>query len=441
MVRVDFCRSHFALCYLMNNNSNIPAFGDRRSRSGFTLVELMVSTALIAVLMGLLLGTVDQTQRVWQRTTAKVGQFQASRAAFESMTRRLSQATLNTYWRAYDTDITNNIAEYQLRRSSELQFISGSASRIFTSPNLASLNPSPTYAYPTHAVFFQAPTGYTETPASYLGLNSLLSTAGYFLEFGDDPQRPQSIPNANSRFRMRLMELNAPSESVTIFTRKPEINSADAQAYSTLHSIEPQVLDEAQKDYAGLVDKDGKSIRNFVRPFWMKAALERVAPSGAGGVPRFRYAHPLAENIVALVILPKLAVKDRKVGDTSAPDRLDSLAPNFEYDSWRVMKSDVKKGLANAARDNVLPPIVQVVMVAIDEPSAVRANFTANNPPKWTDGLFQTVTTESDLSAQIGSLEKALVGDDTKLTNRVNYRIFSTDVVIRGSKWSTKIND
>ena len=51
----------------------------RRSEDAFTLVELLVSTALIALLMLLLLGTVDQTQNVWKRTTAKIAQFQASR--------------------------------------------------------------------------------------------------------------------------------------------------------------------------------------------------------------------------------------------------------------------------------------------------------------------------------------------------------------------------
>ena len=46
-------------------------YPEATKRAGFTLVELMVSTALIAVLMLLLLGTVDQTQQVWKRTTAK----------------------------------------------------------------------------------------------------------------------------------------------------------------------------------------------------------------------------------------------------------------------------------------------------------------------------------------------------------------------------------
>ena len=56
----------------------------------FTIVEMLVSTAILGLLMVLLLSTVDQTQRVWLRTSNKLSQFQAARTAFEAMTRNLS---------------------------------------------------------------------------------------------------------------------------------------------------------------------------------------------------------------------------------------------------------------------------------------------------------------------------------------------------------------
>jgi uncharacterized protein (TIGR02599 family) len=68
---------------------------------GFTLVELLVSTALLTGLVLILVSILDQTQKTWRFTRTKVEQFSGARAAFEAMTRRLSQATLNTYW-AYD---------------------------------------------------------------------------------------------------------------------------------------------------------------------------------------------------------------------------------------------------------------------------------------------------------------------------------------------------
>src|ERR1043165_7333896 len=69
-----------------------------RPNSAFTLVELMVSTAVIVLIFATLLTMTDSTQRLTQSTSAKVEQFREARVAFEAMTRRISQATLNTYW-------------------------------------------------------------------------------------------------------------------------------------------------------------------------------------------------------------------------------------------------------------------------------------------------------------------------------------------------------
>src|SRR3954454_23767872 len=118
-------------------------FDDLRGegQSAFTTVELLVSMTLLAGVMVLLVGPVDQTKRVWRRSSEKVTQFQGARAAFESMTRRLSQATLNTYYRAFDTDIGLEKANMRFRRQSELQFISAPAKRILgASPQLSNLS-------------------------------------------------------------------------------------------------------------------------------------------------------------------------------------------------------------------------------------------------------------------------------------------------------------
>ena len=55
-------------------------------REAFTLVEVMVSSALLVFIMVLVISTVDQTQKVWSRAQSKVSQFQSARNAFESMT-------------------------------------------------------------------------------------------------------------------------------------------------------------------------------------------------------------------------------------------------------------------------------------------------------------------------------------------------------------------
>ena len=410
-----------------------------RYERAFTLVEMLVSTALIAAIMILILNTVDQTQRLWQRTSTKVAQFQSARTAFESMTRRLAQATLNTYWRAHTPSGESETNVFLFRRQSELQFLSGPSNRIFTSPSLRNLNEDPDLAYPTHAVFFFAPLGHTEEPESealqevrrFRQMDNLLTPVGYFLEYGDDPNRPEFLDSINypPRKRFRLIELVVPTEKVGNYRRpndKPDSGM-----------IDPRVYDMRGRYYKGLVDKDRQPNQSWIRPLWMEDALERVTVSASegGGSDRhqFQYGRVMAENIVALIIVPKLPDKDRE-----SPGDLKE-APFFEYDSWHILDGDtIRSGnvtIDNTARYNKLPPIVQVTMVAIDEASAVRAAGPGATTPNWTEGLFDNtspVDSEDELLERLERLEEILRND----SNRLNYRVFSTDVVIRGSKWS-----
>lgn len=426
----------------------------RSALHGFTLVELLVSTTLIAGIMLLLLGTVDQTQRVYQRSVSKTTQFQAARAAFDAMSRRLSQATLNTYWKAHEASIAQSAdkAEFKFRRQSDLQFVSGPTKRFFeVNPSLANINSPISENYPGDSVFFSAPIGHTEyvdpSPAKNPGkvkllrsLDSTLAACGYFVEFGDDPAMPsvvrKSDPPYPPRYRYRLMEMTVPAEDFNPYWR-------DDLGNAPTWDLNPRIFDEKKSYYGGLVDKDRQPIAAFVRPYWMAQALIRPSLSSGGNtVNRFFYAHSIGENILALIVLPKLAVKDR----VPTADTLE-LAPKYEFDSWRVLSGGTENDpvhtsvkLDNRARDNLLPPIVQLTMVAIDEPSAIRMNLKMTGKPKWLDNLFhlgpqtQPPVTETEYIEDVGKLEKA-IRDDKEHPN-IQYRIFTTDVIIRGSKWS-----
>ena len=76
-----------------------------RHRLAFTLIEVLLSTAVLAVLVVLFASMVAQTSALWKRTTGKVEQFRQARNGFERMTSQLAQATLNTYW-DYDNPTT-----------------------------------------------------------------------------------------------------------------------------------------------------------------------------------------------------------------------------------------------------------------------------------------------------------------------------------------------
>ena len=68
----------------------------------------------------------------------------------------------------------------------------------------------------------------------------------------------------------------------------------------------------------------------------------------------------LAENVLAIVILPKLSKADEV--EATSKGKTSTLAPDFEYDTRKV----TTEGLT----DHQLSPVVEVIMVAIDEISA-----------------------------------------------------------------------
>jgi hypothetical protein len=196
---------------------------------------------------------------------------------------------------------------------------------------------------------------------------------------------------------------------------------------------------------------------------WIQVALGRMKrPDGRENQASSRI---LAENIVALVLLPKLSEADRRNKDT-----LD-LAPKYDYDTqpsdesgillrevvtssvpgsrpgtygvWKEQKlSDVEKKQLGQ-----LPPIMQVTMVAIDEASAARQqDIGGDTPPDWTEGLFTSVHREDDFKKDLGNSADPEPGSliyrlqNANKAARVNQRVYTADVVIRGAKWSTDKN-
>jgi uncharacterized protein (TIGR02599 family) len=145
-----------------------------RPHPGFTLVEIMVSLAVLTILLLISAQVIGQVQSTWSASNARVSQFREARIAFDILSRNLSQATLNTYIdydnnylaTAGSSSATSTAPSNYIRRS-ELQFVCGPASSLVTATGGG---PS---ELPGHAVFFQAPLGVTNTPA-YAGLDRLM---------------------------------------------------------------------------------------------------------------------------------------------------------------------------------------------------------------------------------------------------------------------------
>lgn len=284
-----------------------------RSRAGFSILEVLVASAVLALLLVAMLSMTDQVQKTYRSTLGKAEQFREARVAFESITRRLSQATLNTYW-DYDSPTTPT----RYLRQSELRFLSGNASGLLSGV-------SPAISSTTHAVFFQAPFGFTSN-STYGGMESMVNTWGYFIEFGSDSSlRPTPVNAAGvpEKYRFRLYEMMEPSESLSLY--KYTGNSA------------------ASKTYTGRT--------------WFTDPLNQAN----------RSSRVLAENIVALIFRPLDPAN-------AAPD----LTTNYTYDT--------AGSVANIR--NQLPPYIEVTMVAIDEVSARRLDTGATPPDFGLTGFF-----------------------------------------------------
>jgi uncharacterized protein (TIGR02599 family) len=172
-----------------------------KSRAGFTILEVMVASAVFIMLLGLLLSTISQTSTVTRRATEKVSAFQGARSAFELITSKLSQATMNSYW-DYDSPMTPT----KYIRKSELHFVVGPAGE----------DPLPGTSGTGQAVFFQAPGGVTGT-STYNGMDNLLNAYGYYIEYQGEPGLPFQTSASNTS-RYRLMQQVSNTESLGVYS-------------------------------------------------------------------------------------------------------------------------------------------------------------------------------------------------------------------------------
>jgi len=321
---------------------------------GFTLVELLVALTITIILLTALLQIMGFAATNWQKASDNAKAFEAGRVAFDALTRTLSQATLAT---EYDYYNSNRVARLAITNTASVANFTPEIYGRYSSLHFIS-GKALLATNHTTALFFQAPMNFgTNDAAAALPASGTLNALGFYIRYSDDVDgRPPNVsptqPAPRSRFR--LMQYLQPSDDLDVY-------------------------------------RDGSGNA------WFLPGLSTNS-------------HLLAENIVALVVLPKLPDEQG-----AAPD---ALAPGYEYNSrtnWTAGTQPVQM--------HQLPPVVRVVMVAIDERSAQRdptlgASFQNlfQNPAQFTNNLATVETT----------LRNA----------RANYRIFQTDVPVRSAKWS-----
>ena len=329
-----------------------------------TLVEILVSTAILMLLMAIILGVTNQTGRLWRQSSSKIASFQDARAAFEALTRNLSQATLNHYYDYYDDKwdrrdpASTSFVPSNYGRYSDLHFLCGPADTLFDSSTLGTKQ--------SHAVFFQAPLGRVSDKTTYPDSNTLINALGYYVQFSDNKAslaRPKFLQGSSSvdQMRFRLMEWMQPSEKFRLYD-------------STLMAADPKG--------------------------WYKTLATNTDQC-----------HVMADNILALIVLPESAP-----GDTT-------LAPGYSYDS--------RPATYDPVRSHILPPLLQVTLVAIDRDSAkiLDTRYQGSQPPLYLSSWFRSA---ASYSSDVTQMENTLQGGTGG--PKVAYRVFSTTISTRDNK-------
>ncbi len=379
-------------------------------RAAFSLIELMVSVAVLSLLLVIVFQMLEQMQKTWNRTRQTVSEFKDARNGFEEMGRRIGQATLNAYF-GYDyvTKPVNGITTRygrEIIRQSELHFVSGPASVLFTGSASKALG-----SRPGHAVFFQAPFGFCferdkedKTRLQYEQLNNLLNAWGYYVEFNtDELDRPRflnALKNAPApRPRYRLMEFRQPTEYL-------------------------QVYKLGLRDLSG--PKQAATYRWFTEGLFSINSEWNVQKEPTKGETFFRTTRPIAENIVAMIIQP------REATGASTTKKPEDLSPTYLYDTRRWQWSSPKATEASRSRHQ-LPPILDISFIAVDEASfaqyASRTNIidVSGDPKLISDELFVSAVKRTK---DFEEIEKKLI------SLKLDYRIFSSTIRLRESKWT-----
>ena len=305
----------------------------RKNQRGFTLLELLVAMAVMALLMVVIGSMFSAVSKSWKSSSGRAASFAAARAAFEAMSRNLSQATLATY----------------------LSYADSSGNPV------PLINPS----FKPGAVSSLVPT----------------------------------------RSRYRLMEVAQPAERNGIYESTGQLDSSTGLAKY-------------------VYDLD-----------WLKRLI-LTSPTASTPLEK----QPLAENIISMALLPRLS----PATSASLADRTKALAEltsDYSYDS-RAWEPNSNKSEDSRHR-NQLPPLIELVLVAIDEPSAQKLaqiyGGAGGSSPPFADG---TVRGKVDLDALFKDPTKLeadiLTLEDGLNKLQVSYRIFRTTVAMHGAKWTDR---
>lgn len=180
---------------------------------GFSILELLIATAILGMLVVLLANVLGQTSSATRRANETVTSFQNARAAFDLMTVNLSQATLNTYW-----DYQNAGGQFRTpsNRSSFQPATYGRISELHFLIQNSGIPPWPGTPGTGQMLAFQFPTDFA-TSSKHSAMNGLLSACSYYIEYSNEAALPSPFAEPAPKFRFRLMQALEPSEDFSVY--------------------------------------------------------------------------------------------------------------------------------------------------------------------------------------------------------------------------------
>lgn len=345
------------------------------SPQAFTLVELLLSISILSVVLLVTTSMLSTSMNQLRLAESRFGQFQEAQAAFESITKRLTSCEINPYYDYRYPTKGNGVSDTD---AVPVGYDLESDLHFVSGPStIGSHALLATGDHPGHSIFFFGTYGKTDN-TSWKEMSNLVNSWGYYIEFGNDSSSRASFLNSSSllpqRYRFRLKELQIPSENVLTYKNRLSAATSVEQLYD-----------------------------------WFRTPIA----AGKG--------ETIAENMIALIVMPLRSDSVLKV----SPD----IAEEYYYDT-RAYQVSNQSAAAKSRTRHRLPPLVQFTLVALDETSAQRlaeSNGTGM-PNLGLDGLF---TNANQYDEDLATLEETLQ------SNQLRYRVFSTTVRLRNSRWTS----
>ncbi len=370
----------------MANQTTFKAKKSNRCRNSFTLVEMLVALAVFVLLLVIIAAVTQGTALAVHRASGKLSTYAAARSGFDTMNEKLAQATVDTYLDYYATNasgvgyLQTNASVFvpsMYGRASNLQFLVRQDSNPVAAFNTVGSSSATGYG---QEVYFQCPTAYS-TNAAYQSTQGLLNACGYYVQYCNNASfRPSLI--TSSKWRYRLIQAIEPTDLFSVY----QYAISDSTTWTA-----------------------------------------NIANTGAGATLAAN-AIPLADNVIAMIVWPRLPTGQDSVGT--------NLAPNYIYDS-QLNAAPVYNAAASTATQSIsadqLPPIIQVTMIVIDEASAARIDTQSATPPAAIENALKgKFINPVNYATDLASVESAL----SSPSNNIAYEVLNTSVVSRESKWS-----